>query len=109
MLNCCYLFSIFLFKKRAFYTPIREWFFTVERRQSLNQYLSPAALKKTGFFKPELVEQYMEEVNIYGQPDDLDQYYFVLRREWVLFLVLSIQMLHTLFVEREAPCFKLDD
>jgi hypothetical protein len=47
----------------------------------------------------------MEEVNAYGQPVNLDQYYFVLKREWVLFLVLSIQMLHRLFVEREAPCF----
>jgi len=93
------------FKKRAFYTPIREWFFTPERQPALMSYLSSEALKKTGFFRQELVHQYMEEVNAYGQPENLDQYYFVLKREWVLFLVLSIQMLHQLFVEREAPCF----
>ena len=97
------------FKKRAFYTPIREWFFTSERQHTLMPYLSTEALQKTGFFRPELVAQYMEEVNAYGQPENLSQYYYVLKREWVLFLVLSIQMLHQLFVEREAPCFHLEN
>ncbi len=97
------------FKKRAFYTPIREWFFTVERQQALMPYLSTDALQRTGFFRPDCVQRYMKEVNAYGQPENLDQYYYVMKREWVLFLVLSIQMLHQLFVERNAPCFHLDN
>lgn len=93
------------FKKRAFYTPIREWFFTPERQQSLNPYLSDEALKKTGYFRADTVLQYLEEINNYGQPQDLDQYYYVVKREWALLLVLTVQMLHHLFVERHAPCF----
>lgn len=97
------------FKKRAFYTPIREWFFTSDRQQALMPYMSTEALEKTGYFRAKLVRQYMEEVNRYGQPENLDQYYYVYRREWLLFLVLSVQMLHELFIERTAPCFCLDN
>lgn len=96
------------FKKRAFYTPIREWFFTPERQQALMPYLSEEALRNTGFFRPEAVHQYMEQINAYGQPENLNQYYFVMKREWTLFLVLTVQMLHQLFVERQAPCFQLE-
>lgn len=93
------------FKKRAFYTPIREWFFTPERQEALIPYLSEEALQKTGFFRPAVVNQYLEEINHFGAPQNLDQYYFVMKREWVLFLVLTVQMLHYLFVERHAACF----
>ena len=95
------------FKKRAFYTPIREWFFTPERQEALTPYISDEALQKTGFFKTGTVRQYLEEINAYGQPQNLDQYYFVMKREWVLFLVLTVQILDHLFVERHAPCFKV--
>jgi asparagine synthase (glutamine-hydrolysing) len=96
------------FKKRAFYTPIREWFFTPERQEALAPYLSDVALEKVGLFRPEIVRAYMKAINIYGQPQDMDQYYTVMKMEWVLLLVLSIQMLHALFIEREAECFRLD-
>ncbi|WP_455220015.1 asparagine synthase (glutamine-hydrolyzing), partial [Kaarinaea lacus] len=88
------------FKKRAFYTPIREWFFTPERQDELMPYMSDEALESAGFFRPEIVRQYLEEINAFGQPQNLDQYYFVMKLEWVLFLVLTVQMLHYLFVER---------
>jgi hypothetical protein len=39
----------------------------------------------------------------------MNQYYEVMKLEWVLLLVLSVQMLHQLFVERQAACFKLDE
>lgn len=95
------------FKKRAFYTPIREWFFTPERQQSLMPYLSEQALLQTGLFRPETVSRYLEEINRFDQPQNLDQYYYVMKREWVLMLVLTVQMLQYLFVERHAPCFKM--
>lgn len=93
------------FKKRAFYTPIREWFFTSGRQQELMPYLSETALAKTGFFRTETVHQYLDEINVFGQPQNLNQYYFVMKREWVLLLVLTVQILHYLFIERQAPCF----
>jgi asparagine synthase (glutamine-hydrolysing) len=96
------------FKKRAFYTPIREWFFTSERQEALAPYLSTEALEKVGLFRPEVVRTYMKTINVYGQPQDMDQYYTVMKMEWVLLLVLSIQMLHALFVERQAACFQLE-
>lgn len=95
------------FKKRAFYTPIREWFFTKERQQALMPYISEQALRKAGFFRPETVARYLEEINHFGQPQSVDQYYYVMKREWILYLVLTVQMLHYLFIERHAPCFKV--
>ena len=95
------------FKKRAFYTPIREWFFTPERQAALSPYLSEEALLKTGLFQPEVVNDYMKVVNAYGQPQDMGQYYVVMKMEWVLLLVLSIQMLDNLFIQRQAECFDM--
>ena len=96
------------FKKRAFYTPIREWFFTEQRQDALTDYLSAAALEKVGLFRPETVDAYLKAVNAYGQPQDIDQYYAVMKMEWILLLVLSVQMLHALFVEQQAECFHLE-
>jgi len=93
------------FKKRAFYTPIREWLFASDKQQSLLPYISEQALQKTGFFRPETVSLYLEEINRFGQPQNMEQYYYVMKREWALMLVLTVQMLHHLFVERRAPCF----
>lgn len=95
------------FKKRAFYTPIREWFFTPERQAALEPYLSQEALEKAGLFNPKVVAEYSKAINIFGQPKDMDEYYVVMKMEWALLLVLSIQMLHALFVDREAECFHI--
>ena len=96
------------FKKRAFYTPIREWFFTPEKQAELMPYLSEEALKKTGYFRAEAVHDYMIRINEFGQPQNMEQYYRVMKLEWVLFLVLTVQMLHEMFVEKQAPCFELE-
>lgn len=95
------------FKKRAFYTPIREWFFTPERQAALSVYLSEESLLKAGLFRAEVVGEYMRTINRYGQPQNMREYYVVMKMEWVLLLVLSVQMLHSLFVERQAECFHL--
>jgi asparagine synthase (glutamine-hydrolysing) len=97
------------FKKRAFYTPIREWFFTPERQADLEPFLSDVAIERCGLFRAQTVRAYLERINRYGQPQDMNQYYEVMKLEWVLLLVLSVQMLHQLFVERQAACFKLDE
>ncbi len=93
------------FQKRAFYTPIREWFFTPQRQQELSTYLSDDALRDAGFFRPDTVRDYLQRINQFGQPQDMDQYYTVMKLEWALMLVLTTQMLHHLFVRKNAACF----
>ncbi len=96
------------FKKRAFYTPIRDWFFTSERQPELNKYLSPQALQKTGYFCEDTVARYLQQISETTQPETMDEYYVLMKVEWILLMVLSVQILHCLFVEREAACFKID-
>jgi len=93
------------FKKRAFYTPIREWFFTPERRAELEPYLGEAALREAGLFRPETVRRYLQVMDAAGEPRDMQAHYRVMKLEWTLLLVLTTQMLHRLFVAREAACF----
>ncbi len=96
------------FKKRAFYTPIRDWFFTAERQPELEKYLSPQALQKTGYFCAETVADCLQKISETTQAETMDEYYALMKLEWVLLMVLSVQILHYLFVEREAACFKID-
>lgn len=91
------------FKKRAFYTPIREWFFTPQRMPELEPYLSPAALRRTGIFTPATVEHYRQQMLASGKPTTLDEYYRVMKLEWILMLVLTVQMLDEQFVQGQRP------
>ena len=93
------------FKKRAFYTPIREWFFTAEKQPQLVEYLNDEALAEAGMFRPAVVNAYLKRIAAIGQPQDMNQYYEVMKLEWVLLMVLSVQLLHRLFVKRQAACF----
>lgn len=97
------------FKKRAFYTPIREWFFTAERQPALAPYLCDQALQRAGYFRPQTVRDYLARIAACGQPQSMDQHYAVMKLEWICLMVLTVQMLHQLFVEREAPCFHIND
>lgn len=93
------------FKKRAFYTPIREWFFTEARRAGLERYLSAAALADGGIFNPAHVHSLYKQLLAAGKPRDGDAYYRVMKLEWIMMLVLSVQILHVQFVRKQAPCF----
>ncbi len=93
------------FKKRAFYTPIKEWFFTNERSASLEPYLSNAALEESNIFNPEQVKKLYQRLVDSKAPDDLDSYYRVMQLEWVLLLVLTVQILYSQFIKKQAPCF----
>lgn len=86
------------YKKRAFYTPIREWFFTPEKAPQLAPYLSPEAINKTGIFNPLTVDRYYHELLHADTPKNLSQYYYTMKREWILMLVLSIQIMHEQFI-----------
>lgn len=96
------------YKKRAFYTPIRDWFFTAERQPELDKYLSPQALQKTGYFCENTVALYLQQICEVTQVETMDEYYALMKLEWILLMVLSVQILHCLFVEREAACFNLN-
>jgi asparagine synthase (glutamine-hydrolysing) len=93
------------FKKRAFYTPIREWFFTEQTAGHLQRYLSEAQLLDAGIFNPQTVKHKLEQLLNMPAPKTAAEYYSAMKLEWVLFLVLTIQILHDLFIKKSAPCF----
>ena len=86
------------YKKRGFYTPISAWFFTPSRFAELEQYLSPPALKDCGLFASGAVEALSRRLRALGTPADLNTSYRLMQVEWVLFTILSVQILHRLFV-----------
>ena len=93
------------FKKRAFYTPIREWFFTEERRAELDRYLSAPALENSGIFDPAHVQKLYKQLLTAGSPRDSNEHYRVMKLEWVMMLVLTVQILHVQFVRKQSACF----
>jgi len=95
------------FKKRAFYTPIKEWFFTEEKVDSLNKYLSKNALEEVGIFDVNEVHKMLHEITTFPTPRVNDDYYSLMKLELGLMIVLTVQILHFLFVKKQAPCFKV--
>ncbi|MDH3325214.1 MAG: asparagine synthase (glutamine-hydrolyzing) [Gammaproteobacteria bacterium] len=93
------------YKKRAFYTPIRDWLFSEEHIDELEKYLSVQKLEESGLFNPNTVRSLMNELIYSPPPNDMVSYFRDMQREWVLMLVLSTQMLFQLFTTKEAPCF----
>jgi asparagine synthase (glutamine-hydrolysing) len=93
------------FKKRAFYTPIREWFFTPARNAELEPYLSEAALSESGIFDAAKVQSYRRQILAAGAPASMNDYYRMMKLEWVLMLVLTVQILHEQYVRKQGACF----
>jgi asparagine synthase (glutamine-hydrolysing) len=93
------------FKKRAFYTPIREWFFTEQNAGYLQRFLSEAKLLEAGIFNPQTVKQRLDQLLSLPVPNTVSEHYQAMKLEWVLFLVLTIQILHDLFINKTARCF----
>lgn len=94
------------FKKRAFYTPIKEWFFTKEKIKTLDSFLSEEAINRCGMFDNNAVKQMCDQIVKKGAPQTYDDYYSLMKLEWGLMVVLTVQILHWLFVEKNAACFK---
>ncbi len=93
------------YKKQAFYTPIHAWFFASETQRSrLEPYLAPEVLAESGLFQPDAVRALLARQ---GEPlpDEPNAHYRRMREEWLLMLVLSIQILTRQFIAKEAPCF----
>lgn len=91
------------YKKRGFYTPISAWFFTAERMQALDPYLSRTALLKTDLFDPGRVATQQSELLAMPVSSDMNTQYRRTQLEWTLFTVLTTQILHQQFVEKAAP------
>lgn len=96
------------FKKRGFYTPIREWFFTQDQQDEIEKYFSPAALKESGIFNPIVINAMYQQLKNLRIPENMNEYYKCMKLEWILLTVLSVQMLHDLFVAKQASCFKFN-
>ena len=96
------------FKKRAFYTPIKEWFFTEDRVKSLHQYMSVEKIDEVGIFNSKAVQEMITEITSLPAPSTNDDWYSLMKLEWGLMIVLTVQILHVLFIEKQAPCFKIN-
>lgn len=93
------------YKKRGFYTPIREWFFSADRHSEVEPYLSFDKISETKIFNPEMVDSLYTTIRTQPNPDCMNSYYRTMQIEWILLLVLSVQLLHELFIEKRADCF----
>ncbi|MDH5800325.1 MAG: asparagine synthase (glutamine-hydrolyzing) [Gammaproteobacteria bacterium] len=94
------------FKKRAFYTPIREWFFRDDLARELDRYLSREAILDSSLFDPDKVQQIRQKVISHPPPTNLNEYHYLMQLEWVLCCVLTIQMLHHLYIKKNGACFQ---
>jgi len=93
------------YKKRGFYTPIKEWFFTAERQHQIEKYFSFYALLETGIFNPVTVNKMYGQLKSMPAPTNMNTYYQCMKLEWILLAVLSVQILSELFISKEASCF----
>jgi len=93
------------YKKRAFYTPIREWFMSETHYPELQPYLSEQALAETGLFKYEQVQNIVSALQSAPAEPDMNAYYHIMKNEWLIMLVLSIQIMHKQFIKQTAACF----
>ena len=91
------------YKKRGFYTPIREWF--DPKHNEFEEYLSLAALQQNGFFNEIEVKKLQNDLFTRPLPQTLDDIYIQMRNEWMFLLILSTQILFSQFELKKAPCF----
>lgn len=93
------------FKKKAFYTPIREWFFTPAQHALLEPYLSRQAVLDAGVFDPDHVQALRALILQAQAPTNMNTYYALMKQEWIMMLVVTVQMLHTQFIAKRGACF----
>lgn len=94
-----------VYKKRAFYTPIREWFFTPQKADQISRFLSEDKVRGAGIFDPQTVTRLLRELLDLPPPPNGNAYYRAMQQEWVLFSILTVQILHELFINKTARCF----
>jgi len=86
------------YKKRAFYSPIREWLFSDKNRQRVEDYFSRDSIEQVGVFNAGRVEQLWQQMLATTTPQSMNEWYQLMRLEWVLMIILSVQILHRIFI-----------
>lgn len=89
------------FKKRGFYTPISAWFFTPARIETLQPYLSREALLRSDLFDPDRVQSIQKILLGCAKPVDMNTSYNHTKLEWMLFTVLTTQILHKQYIDKQ--------
>lgn len=84
-------------RKRPFYTPIHEWFFSKSAPEFVRDALSPEAIRDAGLFDSNLVAKYQRDLQV-ADPKSLMKN----RLEWTLILILQTQILHKQFVKERC-------
>ena len=80
-------------KKRPFYTPIQEWFFSDAAPDFVDEALAEESIREAGMFDPTLVRQYVRELRVVPHHSLMRN-----RLEWTLLLIVQTQMLYKYFV-----------
>jgi len=93
------------YKKQGFYTPIREWFFMPEYNDGLDKYLSADVIAEAGIFEVSRVQEMRDRIMQASAPTNMEEYYQLMKLEWMMMLVLTIQILHAQFIRKQASCF----
>ncbi len=86
------------YKKKAFYTPIREWFFEEKHAEALEHFIGDSALLNRGLFKPEAVHKICRILRNAHPRNDSETEYQIMQYEWILMLVLTTQILQDTFL-----------
>jgi asparagine synthase (glutamine-hydrolysing) len=77
--------------KRSYRAPIHRSFFQTTSPQYVTELLSPHQIKRTGYFRPQLVEQLVKKVRTGRQVSESD--------DMALAGILSTQLLHHRFID----------
>ena len=75
--------------------------------KELQSYISTKKIAEVGIFNADVVAEMITEIISLPAPVSNDDYYSLMKLEWGLMIVLTVQILHVLFVEKTAPCFNL--
>jgi asparagine synthase (glutamine-hydrolysing) len=84
-------------QKRPFYTPLAAWFFGDARPDYVEELLGERALREAGWFEPAVVARLRRGL-AEAPPGSLLR----MRLEWLLILVLGVQLLQRRFVDEHA-------
>ena len=79
--------------------------FTAAQQALLEPYLSRQALLDAGVFDPDHVQALRTRILQAQAPNSMNTYYALMKLEWIMMLVVTVQMLHTQFIAKRGACF----
>ena len=72
---------------------------------ALDIYLQRSAIETAGIFNPDTVDDLLNAMVLNPTPGNLQEAYRRTQLEWVVMLILTIQIMHRQFIQGHAPCF----